>query len=183
MRDLPGVGANLQDHMLLGVGYEATRPLDFAEMLAEAGLFTWTDAADRNASPNLQYFFGPIEFVPDEYRTTGPGFTAAPILAQPKSIGTVTLASADPRRTPWSIRNISAATKTLRCSNTAYGMPASWCTTKPFDPMRGRELAPGAERHKQYRSRRLHPSRRLHRVASGRHLQDGTGQRCGGGGR
>ena len=48
VRDLPGVGANLQDHLLLGVGFEATLiRWTSPEMLAEAGLFTWTDAADR----------------------------------------------------------------------------------------------------------------------------------------
>ena len=141
--DLPGVGANLQDHMLLGVGYEATRPLDFAEMLAEAGLFTWTDAADRNASPNLQYFFGPIEFVPDEYRTTGPGFTAAPILAQPKSIGSVTLASADPAANAVVDPQYLSRDEDLAVFEYGIRYARELVQTKPFDPMRGRELAPG----------------------------------------
>ncbi len=141
--DLPGVGANLHDHMLLGVGYEATRPLDFAEMLAEAGLFTWTDAADRNASPNLQYFFGPVEFVPDEYRTDGPGFTAAPILAQPKSIGSVTLASADPAANAVVDPQYLSRDEDVAVFEYGIRYARELINTPAFDALRGRELAPG----------------------------------------
>ncbi|MBL8668822.1 MAG: GMC family oxidoreductase N-terminal domain-containing protein, partial [Rhodospirillales bacterium] len=141
--DLPGVGANLHDHMLLGVGYEATRPLDFAEMLAEAGLFTWTDAADRDASPNLQYFFGPVEFVPDEYRTDGPGFTAAPILAQPKSIGSVTLASADPAANAVVDPQYLSRDEDVAVFEYGIRYARELINTPAFDALRGRELAPG----------------------------------------
>ena len=37
-----------------------------------------------------------MQFVAPEYMTNGPGFTFAPILSQPLSRGTVTLASGDP---------------------------------------------------------------------------------------
>jgi len=57
--DLAGVGADLQDHMLLGVGYECRTPQDPPEMLAEAGLFTWSDVGSRDASPDLQYILTP----------------------------------------------------------------------------------------------------------------------------
>src|SRR5205085_5000779 len=95
-QDLPGVGANLQDHLLLGVGFESLVPLEPPELLAEAGLFKWTRSGQEQTSPDLQYFFGPVQFVAPEYMTDGPGFTFAPILAQPQSRGTVTLASSDP---------------------------------------------------------------------------------------
>ncbi|MGE3912852.1 MAG: GMC family oxidoreductase, partial [Chloroflexota bacterium] len=42
VQNLPGVGQNLQDHMLLGVAFECLEPLDPPEMLAEAALFHWT---------------------------------------------------------------------------------------------------------------------------------------------
>jgi choline dehydrogenase-like flavoprotein len=142
--DLPGVGANLQDHMLLGVGYEATRTLDFAEMLAEAGLFTWTGIGAKDASPDLQYFFGPIEFVPDEYRTSGPGFTAAPILAQPKSVGTVSLASADPAMNAVVDPCYLSHDDDLAVLEYGIRYARELIQTQPFDALRGRELAPGA---------------------------------------
>jgi choline dehydrogenase len=141
--DLPGVGRNLQDHMLLGVGYECPEPLDPAELLAEAGLFTWTDGADKDASPDLQYFFGPIQFVPDEYQTDAPAFTFAPILAQPASRGTVTLQSSDPT----SNARVDPAylSRDADVAVLEYGMryARELVHTPAFDGLRGRELAPG----------------------------------------
>lgn len=141
--DLPGVGENLQDHLLLGVGFECRISLDPPEMLAEAGLFTWTDAADKADSPDLQYFFGPIQFVPDQYRTSAPGFTFAPILSRPRSRGRVTLAAADPavnaRLDP---RYLS---RTEDVAVLVYGIryARELVHTPAFNELRGRELAPG----------------------------------------
>lgn len=145
LADLPGVGRNLQDHMLLGVGFEATRTLDFAEMLAEAGLFTWTGVGAKDASPDLQYFFGPIPFVPDEYRTDAPAFTPAPILAQPKSIGTVRLASADPAANAAVDPCYLSRDEDLAVLEYGIRYARELVHTKPFDALRGRELAPGAD--------------------------------------
>jgi len=105
-RDLPGVGRNLQDHLLLGVAYECRVPLDPPELLAEAGLFTSTPAAAAQSIPDLQYFFGPVQFVAQEYMTSGPGFTFAPILTLPRSRGSVTLASDNPAISPGWIHGI-----------------------------------------------------------------------------
>jgi choline dehydrogenase len=94
--DLPGVGQNLQDHMLFGVGYQSLQDLPFPQLLSEAGLFTYTREGMHAASPDLQFFFGPVQYVDEQYRIDGPGFTFAPILAQPYSRGTVALRSGDP---------------------------------------------------------------------------------------
>ena len=59
VQDLPGVGSDLQDHMLLGVGFESLIPLDPPEMLAEAGLFKWTRTGPDQISPDLADLFGP----------------------------------------------------------------------------------------------------------------------------
>ena len=45
--DLPGVGRNLQDHLLFGVGYQSLRDLPFPALLAEAGMFLYTGPASR----------------------------------------------------------------------------------------------------------------------------------------
>jgi choline dehydrogenase len=145
VQDLPGVGRGLQDHMLLGVGYAASRPFPPPEMLAQAGLFTWTDRADREASPDLQYFFGPVQFISQEYLTDGPGFTFAPILAQPRSRGTVTLASGD--------AEVNARVDAQYLSDDAdlavfeYGIryARELVATSAFHGLAGRELAPGAD--------------------------------------
>ncbi len=143
--DLPGVGANLQDHMLLGVGYESPEALDPPEMLAEAGLFTWTPTTSKNASPDLQYFFGPIQFVPDQYMTSNPGYTFAPILAQPASRGTVTLASSDPTANARVDPHYLSRDDDLAVLEYGIRYARELVHTSAFDALRGRELAPGAE--------------------------------------
>ncbi|MBK8175669.1 MAG: GMC family oxidoreductase N-terminal domain-containing protein [Rhodospirillales bacterium] len=141
--DLPGVGQNLQDHMLLGVGYESLAPLDPPEMLAEAGLFHWTRTSAEQTSPDLQYFFGPVQFVADEYRTDGPGFTFAPIVSQPLSRGTVSLASADPAAN--AVVDPCYLSRDEDVAVFEYGIryAREMVHTSAFDGLRGRELAPG----------------------------------------
>ncbi|MGP3913669.1 GMC family oxidoreductase [Nonomuraea sp. 10N515B] len=91
--DLPGVGANLHDHVILGVAYRARSELPLPELLAEVGMFPPEDT-------DLQLLFGPVQFVADEYRVDGPVFTFAPVLARPRSRGTLALRSSDPADPP-----------------------------------------------------------------------------------
>ena len=141
--DLPGVGENLQDHMLLGVAYECPEPQPAPEMLAEAGIFMHTDSG--RDIPDLQYFFGPVQFVPQEYMTANPGFTFAPILAKPLSRGTIRLASTNPADNavvdPHYLEreeDVAVFEFGIRYARKLVQHPA-------FDRFRGRELAPGAE--------------------------------------
>ncbi|HVQ93196.1 MAG TPA: GMC family oxidoreductase N-terminal domain-containing protein [Mycobacteriales bacterium] len=140
---LAGVGQNLHDHMLLGVGYAAEVDLPFPQLLAEAGLFTYTDAADPAGSPNLQYFFGPVQFVPDQYKVDGPGFTFAPILAQPRSRGTVTLNPGDPAGPPVVDPHYLEQDADLDVLLAGIARARELARDAAFDGLRGRELAPG----------------------------------------
>ncbi len=140
---LDGVGANLQDHMLLGVGYQSLAPLAAPELLAEAGLFTWSGVGSRDASPDLQYFFGPIQFVAPEYLVDGPGFTFAPILAQPASRGTVTLASNDPAARARVDTQYLSREEDLAVFEHGIRYARELAHTPAFARLRGRELAPG----------------------------------------
>ncbi|MGH8906552.1 MAG: GMC family oxidoreductase [Egibacteraceae bacterium] len=143
MADLPGVGNNLQDHLLLGVGFESPIPLDPPELLAEAGLFMWTEAASHQTSPNLQYFFGPVQFLAPEYMTSGPGFTFAPILTQPHSRGTVTLASGDPTALARVDPRYLSHDEDVAVLEYGIQYARELVHTSAFDKLRGRELAPG----------------------------------------
>lgn len=140
--DLAGVGADLQDHMLLGVGYECRTPQDPPEMLAEAGLFTWSDVGSRDASPDLQYFFGPVAF---GYRSDNPCFTFAPILSQPKSRGTVTLASTDPTVNARVDPQYLSVDDDLSVLEYGIRYARELVNTAAFRDLAVRELAPGAE--------------------------------------
>jgi choline dehydrogenase len=145
VQSLPGVGQNLQDHLLLGVAYECTEPLDPPEMLAEAALFTYTGVNSKKASPDLQYFFGPVQFVAPEYMTDGPGFTFAPILAQPLSRGTVTLASSDPTALAKVDPQYLSREEDLAVFEYGIRYARELVQTSAFARLRGRELAPGPD--------------------------------------
>ena len=136
------MGRNLQDHLLFGVGYQSRRDLPFPALLAEAGMFLYTGPAPDSAAPDLQFFFGPIQFVADEYKVDGPGFTFAPILAQPRSRGTVGLRSADatdlPVVDPHYLRR-----RGPRRARARHLDRRELAHTSAFDGLRGRELAPG----------------------------------------
>jgi choline dehydrogenase len=141
--DLPGVGRNLADHLLLGVAFESMVPLDPPELLAEGGLFLWSGTRTDQVSPDLQYFFGPVQFVAPEYLTDGPGFTFAPVLSQPRSRGTVTLASSDPTALARVDPRYLSRDEDLAVLEYGIRYARELAHSSAFDNLRGRELAPG----------------------------------------
>jgi choline dehydrogenase len=140
--DLPGVGRNLQDHLLFGVGYESLVELPFPQLLAEAGLFLRTALAPA-ASPDLQFFFGPVQFMDDKYKIDGPGFTFAPILVQPRSRGAVTLDPADPAGLPVVDPHYLEHAADVDILVEGISVARALAHSRAFERLRGRELAPG----------------------------------------
>jgi choline dehydrogenase len=143
--DLPGVGRNLQDHMVFGVGWECLAEQPPPELLAEAGLLTRSRSGLNGASPDLQVFFGPVQFLAPQYQIDGPGFTFAPILAQPRSRGEVTLRSANPLDIPVVDPRYLTAAPDMDVLVNGIELGRQFVNASAFDGLRGRELAPGAE--------------------------------------
>ena len=122
--DAPGVGENLQDHLVHGVTRHTTDPdtLDVAESLGRVGknLFSYftgktgpftSNVGEGGAfvrsspdleAPDVQYHFAPGFFLGHGSRNPagGAGYTVAGLVMTPASRGTVRLASADPRAKP-----------------------------------------------------------------------------------
>jgi choline dehydrogenase len=119
VRDLPGVGANLLDHLANGllVRTQGAQTLASAESLrnlavwalrgrgpltsnvAEAAAFVRT--RPDLATPDLELIFLPVLFEDEGLKQpTEDGLTLGVVLLQPRSVGTVTLRSADPREPP-----------------------------------------------------------------------------------
>jgi choline dehydrogenase len=142
--DLPGVGQNLQDHMVFGIGWESLAEQPPPELLAEAGLFLRSQTGLRSASPDLQVFFGPVQFLAKQYQIDGPGFTFAPILAQPRSRGEVTLRSANPLDTPVVDPRYLEASQDMDVFVSGIEIGRQLVNASAFDGLRGRELAPGS---------------------------------------
>jgi len=96
--DLP-VGRNLVDHVLLGVLYEASRPLPSTNAnLTEATLFARSDPSITGS--DLQISFNKEQHFADGYALEGPAFTVIPGITRPVSRGWVRLASSDPLAPP-----------------------------------------------------------------------------------
>jgi choline dehydrogenase len=162
--DLPGVGANLQDHLAAAVSYACRRPitLDQAETLAnllrflllrrgpltsnvgEAGAFVRTKP-DLPA-PDLQLVFGPVYYVEHRFvRPPGHGFTIGACLLRPGSRGTVRLASADPLAPPLIDPNYLADETDLARLVQGVELARRIGEAPAFDLYRGAEELPSAD--------------------------------------
>jgi choline dehydrogenase len=150
VQNLPGVGENLHDHLLLGIGYHSPVELPAPELAAEAGLFTWTRPGTEQKSPDLQYFFGPVlqpvlrSFAPD-LMTSAHAFTFTPILNQPVSRGTVTLTSSDPAALARVDPQYLTRDEDLAVFEYGIRYARELVQTSAFDKLRGREIAPGKD--------------------------------------
>jgi choline dehydrogenase len=117
--DLPGVGENLQDHLAapavwltkgttslhdhenLGslIRWQTRRNGPLASTIAEACAFV--RSRPELPAPDLQYHVAPAAFVDHGFaEPPGPGFTMAPVLVAPASVGRLRLRSADPSWRP-----------------------------------------------------------------------------------
>lgn len=120
-QDLPGVGANLQDHLQIRLTYKASKPVttnDYLRtpigkmrmglqfLLRQAGpiavginqAYIFTRADKAATRPDIQFHFGTISSeVPGGPVHPFSGFTSSVCQLRPLSRGTVEIASADPR--------------------------------------------------------------------------------------
>ncbi|HEY0701954.1 MAG TPA: choline dehydrogenase [Candidatus Acidoferrales bacterium] len=162
-QDLPGVGANLQDHPMVSVGYFCTKPvsLDKAETVpnllrylflkdgpltsnvAEAGLFTRT--RDGLNVPDVQILFGPAYYRGHGLiRRKEYCFGFGPTLIAPESRGSITLRSANPLEAPIIHANYLSTANDLRSMIEGVRLSRSIAHTQAFATYRGEELHPGA---------------------------------------
>lgn len=97
--DLPGVGANLHDHIQVSLAYDTTEghPVADASNLGEAGGFH--TLYEDSPAPDVQFSFAPMKDLNNGSRL-GHGFTVGPGVTRPRSRGRLTLASADPEAHP-----------------------------------------------------------------------------------
>ena len=171
VHDLPGVGANLQDHLAVPVGYVRRAPGPFRDLMR----------LDRAAAALVQaYCFGtgpatilpggvtgfvktePGLDVPDiQFFTRGTaleadvwcpglkppyqdGFSLTPVLLHPDSRGALRLSSTDPRdKVRISYRALSAE-RDVRTLREGVKLGRALAAARAFEPFRGDERTPGA---------------------------------------
>lgn len=168
-RHLPGVGKNLQDHLLGGVLYHCKKnfTLDSAERfpylvgnlwsyllfkkgpftsnVAEGGGFVRTQAGLE--APDMQYHFAPAYYVRHGFDnpTTGNGFGMGATLISPYSRGEVRLASANAQDSPLIDPNYFSDERDVQTMIRGTRIARQILTQPAFDPYRGDIFIPEKE--------------------------------------
>jgi choline dehydrogenase len=164
VHDLPGVGKNLQDHMMAPVAHVCTQPVTLAhalepeqaELLAKGmGLLTsnigegggYLTVMEGAPAPDLQFHFTPTWFVSDGAGnpTDSEGFTILPSLVGTKSVGELTLASSDPADAPLINPNIFAEPQDLEILVEGVKIARKIIASPALDDFRGEERFPGPD--------------------------------------
>ena len=164
LHDLPGVGRNLQDHPAAGLlvastGAKTLYSAESATSLARFLLFGRGPLTSNVAeavgfvrtrpelgAPDLELLFAPVLFT-DEGLTPPQedGFTVAAIALQPKSVGTVTLRSADPLDRPVIDPRYLSEAEDLRVLIHGTRLARRIVATSPLRAYVREELAPGPD--------------------------------------
>ncbi|MCW2966369.1 MAG: choline dehydrogenase [Solirubrobacteraceae bacterium] len=162
--DLPGVGANLQDHPFLTLVWESKlgdslygadkpRPLlewvlrksgPLTSSVAEAFAFVRTRAGLPAA--DIQCHLAPAYFADhgnEEFE--GHAFTMGPVLVTPKSRGRVSLRSSDPSAKPRILTNSLAEPEDVASLVAGVKLVREWAHTAPLAGETGREFHPGPD--------------------------------------
>jgi choline dehydrogenase len=165
--DLPGVGANLQDHLDYCTLVRSTRPVSYdygllasawvglryfvtrggpgSSNIAESGAFLATAQA-ANDRPDVQLHFVPAQL--DDHgrnRLPGHGYTFHCCVLRPKSRGRIRLASADPAAPARIFANYLAEPEDAATLMAGLRLVREIAAARAFDPYRGTELFPGPE--------------------------------------
>jgi choline dehydrogenase len=170
VHDLPGVGANLQEHQSIGMMYQARGPITFdarlrADRLALdilrwmlfrtgpiAGLPVAAQGFVRTSpelnKPDLQMLVSPVSMLarpwfPGWRAGAGHVFSVACVLLHPASRGCVSLRSADPAAAPRILLNLLQAPEDRRAVTRILRFARRFFATDEAQQVVGNELMPG----------------------------------------
>jgi choline dehydrogenase len=166
MADRPGVGANLQDHIVVVIKQEITEPYSLLKytrplkgvlavlqyLLFKAGpttttgleLLAFLKSNPQLDYPDIQYHFA-MALYEDHGRTIIPreGFAIIANVSRPRSRGSVRIASADPTQAPLIDPNYFADRDDLRVTREAIRIARDLIKQSSFNAFRGPEYEPG----------------------------------------
>jgi choline dehydrogenase-like flavoprotein len=162
--DLPGVGANLQDHPYVVAVYEssvggslygADKPKPLLEWILRrtgpltssvAEAFAFVRSRPGLPAPDLQFHLGPVYFVDNGFAEfDGHALTLGPVLVMPKSRGEVRLRSARPDDKPRILTNTLAEPEDVAALVAGLRLAREWAATEPLASGISRELFPGPD--------------------------------------
>ncbi len=143
--NLAGVGANLQDHPLLGgIVYETIGTLPTVVNNGAEATLWWKSRRDLY-SPDIQPVVIEFPFATPELADRLPEhcYAIAPSVVRPASRGTVTLTSKDATVTPAIDMNYLEADADVKALLAGIELCRDIGAAKPFAPLRKREVMPG----------------------------------------
>jgi choline dehydrogenase len=145
---LPGIGQNLQDHLLMPQIYECREPQPVPELLAEAGLLTRTRQGIAAAAPDLQINFNATipQLLPPDCPALAASCTFITILVQPQSVGEVTLRSDDYAAPPVIRMNYLQSEADVRVQLAAIKKCRELAATRALEKFIIREALPGPDK-------------------------------------
>jgi choline dehydrogenase len=144
VEDLAGVGANLHDHPLAGITYEARQPVEpGANNHAEVSALQRT-GPDVD-EPDLQFVFIDVPFHPATLQGPANGYTIAFSVMTPLSRGTLRLASADPAQAPRINPNYLAEPEDVRRMLIGLQRAREIGAASALADWRARQVLPGPE--------------------------------------
>ena len=167
VRDLPGVGGNLQDHLQIRVMYKCTRPITTNDDLAswwgklrigakwlftrkgplaiginQGGLFT--RALPESATPDVQFHFATLSAeLAGATPHPWPGFTMSVCQLRPASRGTVRIRSTDAFEPPSMQPNYLSSELDRRCAVAGIRLARALASTRSLKPYVAEEYRPG----------------------------------------
>jgi choline dehydrogenase len=140
--DLPGVGQNLHDHLLVSLVYEASQPVPPPQMnMSESSMYWRSDP--RLPGPDIQVIFAHIPFHSNEFTAPANGYTIASSYLRPISRGYLKLANANPDTPPIINPNYLAEDADVRGLIYGFEMSRAFGQAKAFDAWRKAEIMPG----------------------------------------
>jgi choline dehydrogenase len=144
--DLPGVGANLQDHPWAGVTYAAARPVPPARS-NHAELIAAVRSTPDLAAPDIQLIFGDVPIHPPTMPGPANGYTILFAALRPHSRGSVRLAGPDPTTAPLIDPNLFGDDRDLVTMLTALAMARELGDSPALVEWRDEEALPGFDVH------------------------------------
>jgi choline dehydrogenase len=145
LHNLPGVGQNLQDHLLMPILFRARQPQPVPTLLAEGGLLTRTRPGLSGAAPDLQINFNATipALVPGDCPPHDGSFTFVTILVRPQSSGYVTLRDGAATSPPVIQENYLQCEADLQVQLKAMELCRDMAHTQAFAGIHDSELLPG----------------------------------------
>ena len=134
--DVPGVGANFQDHLKLSIRWNGKTELPGSTVTA--GMFMRSDPAQYGDPPDLQFYIGRGLETPDKFIT----ITAS--LVFPKSRGEIRLRSADPLAAPIIRANYLQEQADVNALVRGVHLARWFGEADSYADLRADEIAPGA---------------------------------------